>query len=280
MNISFHKFFLTPLRPPNARENLSEREGVFLMGEKNGAISFWEYFPHPELGDDPVDKFLESFKEAKSPAQKKAHLRLTWPLKNDSFFKFKNHELFIQGTIPQATILKYKLLHKSDLAFIPLIQAGHSIRLDANGIFSAEDWPFFEKVITPEFLPFIEYIEDPLNRADWSIVNLPKAQDFISGHPYQVKVYKPYRELFPSQAAHVIFSAPMGHLLGNYLTYQELIEYGDLELCHGLITPCLYQQVPELFTGNYKEGFQLCKDVLESFLSDLKDKKWESLCTI
>lgn len=280
MNIFFHKFFLTPLRAPNARETVSDREGVFLMGDKNGIFSFWEYFPHPELGDETVDKFLESFKTAISPAQKKAHLRLTWPLKNDSYPTFKNHELFREGLKPQASILKYKLSNKSDLGFIPLIQAGHSIRLDANGIFSTKDWPIFEKKIPSEYLSLIEYIEDPLNVADWRIVKLPKAQDFISGHPYQVKVYKPYRELFPAQATQVVFSAPMGHLLGNYLTYQELVEYGDLQLSHGLLTPGLYEQVPELFKGNYKDGFQICKDVLDTFVRDLKNKKWEALCMI
>ena len=280
MNIYFHKFHLTPLRAPNARETLANREGVFLMGDRNGRLSFWEYFPHPELGDESVGKFLENFESATSDAQKKAHLRLTWPLINNTTLTFKNHELFQQGSSPQAPIIKYKLKHKSDMEFIPLIQAGHVVRLDANGIFTTDDWTIFENQIPKDLLSQIEYIEDPVNGVNWNMVNLPKAQDFISGSPYQVKVYKPYRELFPAHATQVIFSAPMGHLLGNYLTYLELMEYGDLQLSHGLLTPGLYQDVPELFKGNYQDGFYLCHEVIETFISGLKHKAWENLCTI
>lgn len=280
MKISFHKFYLTPLRAPNAKSSLAPREGVFLMGERKGNFSFWEYFPHPELGDDSVQEFLKDFPCAKSTAQKKAHLRLSRPLINKSFPKFLNHELFIKGSIPQAPILKYKLADKADFGFLPLVQAGHIVRLDANGIFNSENWPEFENQIPTQLTSKIEYIEDPLGKCDWQVVNLPKARDFVSGHPYQVKVYKPYRELFPAGASQVIFSAPMGHVLGTYLTYLELIEHGDLLLSHGLLTPGLYHEVPELFQGNYQTGFEPRQSVLENFMQELPNKKWSELCMI
>jgi hypothetical protein len=280
MNISFHKFYLTPLRAPNARETLAPREGVFLMGQRNDNLSFWEYFPHPELGDESVDDFLKDFAGAKSTPQKKAHLRLSMPLKNKLFTNFLNHELFIKGSTPKASILKYKLADKTDFDFLRLVQAGHVIRLDANGIFTDETWSGFENQIPQKYFSQIEYIEDPLENCDWKVVRLPKARDFISGSPYQVKIYKPYREFYTTSAEQVIFSAPMGHVLGSYLTYLELLEHGDLKLYHGLLTPELYQEVPELFQGNFETGFNLKIKVLDDFLRELANKEWTNLCTI
>ena len=207
-------------------------------------------------------------------------LRLKEPLKNTISPTFLNHELFIRGSTPQASILKYKLEDKTDLNFLALIEAGYSIRLDANGIFNEDTWSVFENQIPPIYFSKIEYIEDPLEKSDWKVVRLPKARDFISGDPYQVKIYKPYREFFPAAATQVIFSAPMGHLLGTYLTYLELMEHGDLKLYHGLLTPGLYLDVPDLFQGNFKTGFQLRQDVINNFLAELQNKEWNYLCTI
>ena len=280
MKIFFHKFELTPLRSLNAQEKMSKREGVFLMGTGHDATTFWEYFPHPVLGDDSVKSFLTDFPSAKSVFQKKAHLGLSKFRIESKDERFLNHQLYIEGSLPQTEVIKYKLSDREDYGFIPLLISGHTIRLDANGIFTLDNWADFENKIPSNLIPQIEYIEDPINALDWKGVKLNTASDFINGSPYKVKVYKPYRDFFPYNSNQVIFSAPMGHVLGTYLTYLELIQFGDLSLLHGLLTPDLYQEVPNAFEGSYAKGFYFNQTVISKFIDDLKNKNWIELCTI
>jgi hypothetical protein len=279
LNIYFHKFNLLPQREINSKSTLKSREGVFLKSVISDVSNFWEYFPHPELGDQSVDSFLTDFSSAKSDAQKKAHLRLTKPLQMKTDSLFLNHELYHKDSDPKSPVIKYKLFGRNDFGFIPLLQKGHTVRLDANGIFNKESWIQFKSYIPEEAFNNIEYIEDPFFDKDWSHVGLETASDFVDGSPCSIKIYKPYRELFPIKAKKIIFSSPMGHLLGTYLTFLEMINFGNLDIHHGLMTPGIYKEVPNIFTGNFKHGFRLNQEVVDSFFENLSHKEWLFLCT-
>lgn len=280
MKISFHKFYLTPLRALNAKASLKTREGVFLKADDGKTLSCWEYFPHPELGDEDVDSFLEDFSSLRFLTQKKAFSRLKDPLDLKTPRLFLNHELFNKEILPSSKIIKYKLKGIDDLGLLPLLENGYFLRLDANGIFNEASWKFFEQMIPDKYHAQIQYVEDPLESLNWEQVSFPTARDFISGTPYKTKIYKPYREFFPQDIPEVIFSAPMGHILGTYLTYQELLNSGNLNLYHGIITPAIYESIPSIFKGNYQKGFYLNQQIVDSFFKQFSDLDWKYLCTI
>lgn len=280
MKIYFHHFNLKPISALNAMESDHPREGVFLMGKNNTDTTFWEYFPHPELGDETVDEFLTDFKYAHSIFKQKALFRLMNPLELRNHLTFLNHELYRNGSELTSKIIKFKLLNNNDFRFLKLIENGHHLRLDANGIFNRQSWTAFEQNIPKKFQSFIEYIEDPLKDLDWSNIPIKTAQDFISGEPFQIKIYKPYREFFPHVNSPIIFSASMGHFLGTYHTYLELIHFGDLTLHHGIVTPMLYKNVPVLFTQKAPETFIFNIEMFDAFKKELLNLKWTHLCTI
>lgn len=280
MKIYFHRFTLHPKRALNAFEGISPKEGVFLKAEGAKGTGFWEYFPHPLLGDDDVDTFLSKFPNLKGDAALKAFSALTSPLKLKDYGRVNCHQLWLKEDLVQSNVVKYKLEHQQDFDFLKLLQQGVTLRLDANGIFNKQEWDIFEKKIPPHLLPLIEYVEDPCRDLDWSSVSLPTASDFISGTPAKVKIYKPYRETYPKDNSKVIFSCPMGHLLGSYLTYLEVMRQGQDNQVHGLLAPDLYEEVPELFEGSYELGFKPKLNLMRSWLSMISLEKWKVLCSI
>jgi hypothetical protein len=280
MKIFFNRFCLKPISALNAVESDHLREGVFLLGKNQNTTTFWEYFPHPGLGDETVDEFLAEFKLANSIFKQKALFRLMNPLELKKNLTFLNHELYRSDSELKSKIIKFKLLNKNDFRFLKLIENGHHIRLDANGIFDRQSWTDFEHNIPKDSFPFIDYIEDPLLDLDWSNIPFKVAQDFISGEPFHVKIYKPYRELFPKVTSPIIFSSSMGHLLSTFQTYLELIHFGDLTLYHGIVTPKLYANIPALFIQTGADQFILNDEIIDSFMKDLLNLKWTHLCTI
>jgi hypothetical protein len=151
------------------------------------------------------------------------------------------------------------------------------IRLDANGLFSQESWREFFTRIPQDFIHLIDYIEDPIDDGEWKNILLPCAQDFIQGSPSHVNIFKPYREFFPQMEKRIVFSGNMGHGLSNYQSYLELVHLGDLNDFHGILTNSLYQDSPDLFSGNYSEGFLPNKSELEAYLKDIASLNWTLL---
>ena len=278
MNIFFHKFKLKPLTSLNRFSGQDSREGVFLKTEGLEGVGFCEYFPHPELGDEDVDHFLSSFYDQKSSAQKKAMYFLS-PSWSKTYVPrhFFNHQLVIPESPIESTVLKYKIKHKDDLGFLSLMNHKNKIRLDANGLFDRNSWSTFIQKIPLSSRPYIEYIEDPFATSNWSDIILPRASDFILGNPYEIKIYKPYREFYPKNEKKVIFSGNLGHGLANYQAYLELVQFGNLNEHHGLLTRRIYEETPELFEGNYEIGFSPNQDALHKYFDFLSALNWTTL---
>jgi hypothetical protein len=274
MDISYCKFELKPKYELNHRSGKRPREGVFLRSK----ISYWEYFPHPEFGDESVESFLDSFVYQKSECARKGLTTLVTPLPEvfpeNIFF---NHYLFGGDLEHHYPVIKYKLKSADDRIFLNL--KCERLRLDANGLFSEKEWASFKMSLPDELIMRLEYVEDPMNHLDWSHSSVNCARDFISGFPYSVRIYKPYREFYPEDDQ-VIFSGNMGHALSQYLSYLELIERGDLSLIHGLINPSLYEEVPGIFKGDYQNGFSLNQKIIQDYLLSLHSLAWRSLCKI
>ena len=278
MKISFHRFKLRPKVELNYLSSTHIREGVFLKSESDKGIGYCEYFPHPELGDESVDEFLKTFTEQNTLAQKKALYLLdpNW-IDLDVNKRFFNHQFFQKGDSPRAKIIKYKIRREDDFGFLELMKNKIIIRLDANGLFSQESWREFFTRIPQDFIHLIDYIEDPIDDGEWKNILLPCAQDFIQGSPSHVNIFKPYREFFPQMEKRIVFSGNMGHGLSNYQSYLELVHLGDLNDFHGILTNSLYQDSPDLFSGNYSEGFLPNKSELESYIKEIASLNWTLL---
>jgi hypothetical protein len=278
MKLYFHKFELTPRRELNYLSSLAPREGVFLKGESSEGVGFCEYFPHPELGDKGVDDFLHSFLDQKTVSQQKAmyllHPQWSKIYETKTFF---NHQLFHFDHNLQSHVIKYKIKNHQDLSFLQLLNKGIKLRLDANGQFDKQSWSEFYRSLPSDFSENLDYIEDPLSCLDWDDISLSRARDFIMGDPFQVKIFKPYREFFPQDNKRVIFSGNMGHGLSNYQAYLELIQLSDLSEHHGIITEGIYEELPELFIGDYQLGFTPDNSALKNYFLELESLEWRLL---
>jgi len=68
----------------------------------------------------------------------------------------------------------------------------------------------------------------------------------------------------------------MGHDLGRYHCYLSLMEYGNLDLFHGIDTPGMYKNQKSLFI---KEGNKLVpnKKEIEQMYKELEEMTWIDL---
>ena len=276
MKIYFHRFTLNPLKPLNRFSREETREGVFLKSDSANGIGMCEYFPHRELEDPAVDEFLETFSEGRFIVQQKAlYLLNPYWIRQSASKSFHNHSFSESGMV-----VKYKLKDEKDYSFINQFDKVERYRLDANGLFTDESWKIFYQGLPHEVKVKIEYVEDPLSTVDWSSIKTPCAQDFIKGGPAQLIILKPYRDFYPDTDKTVIFSGNMGHGLSNFQTYLELLDKGNLDLYHGILTPHLYENVPELFVRTRDNQFQPDTKAINDYINHLSSMEWSHLCTI
>jgi len=271
MKVQYRVLKLRPLQTLNRfQENSID---VFqLKATLKDKILFSEYRPHLSLGDEPFETFIQSFKEqSTAPAQKifSFLLGFTPDLKKISF---SNHD-FNQSL--GSPFLKYKIKHKDDLDFLKI--PNKKIRLDANGLFERKEFDEFVAKIPDVNL--IDYIEDPLKSTDWIGLKLKTARDFIPGNPFDIYIYKPLRELFPTTNNPIIFSHYMGSFLGSYLCYADLIERGDLSQTHGIVSNGIFQET-NIFHHLGSGQFELDQKALKTSLNDILQDKWSDLCVM
>jgi hypothetical protein len=260
---------------------MSQKEGVFLRSEIDGKNVYADYFPHIPLGDDSVDVFLKGFKEQKTEYQRK----IMQLLKDDYRFQefpakeFRNHQLWSGSEEIQSPVIKYKMLHPHDQIFHEALKQGVRVRLDANAMFTASNMHLLIDSIKPEWSSLIDYVEDPLSTTDWSGFPLKKARDFISGTPFDLYIYKPNCEMLPSYP-NLIFSAYLGHALGNWHTYCELLENGNTQMVQGIIGSGFYDDVSDLFIGDFENGFSPDLNIVKENYRALSRREWTPLCSM
>lgn len=278
MKINYSLYSLTPKRKANSLGSLTKKTGVNLRGELNGKIFYADFFSHPELGDETLDEFMESFRFQKTEFQKKVFDLL---LKDHAFQNirpqmFKNHALQTETTLHAP--IKYKIMHEEDYGFLPLLERRRTFRLDANGIFTRSGFESYIKNLDPRLLKSIQYVEDPTKELDWENLPIKTARDFVNGSPADFIIHKPNARFKSDEALPHIFSSYMGGALGVFHAYCELINEGDLSLYHGINTFGVYEEDRELFTG--VDLLTPHVENIRRIYRDLGNQTWKSLGTI
>lgn len=281
MKVYYSPYRLTPLKVSNRLSSLNVQEGVLLKGVLGNKVTFCDYFPHVTLGDKSVDEILQIFKFQENSYEKKC---FDFLLRDHELYwtkpkLIKNHKLWNVGE-ELAPAIKYKVKDTSDFGFMHALKNKIPTRLDANGLFSRNEFLKFVQEIPQDLLGLIEYIEDPLYENDWSGLPLKTAKDFIEASPYEYVVYKPNAEFKPLTDLPVIFSTYLGHNLGRWHAYCELLREGDLALIHGIQTEGFYREEVNLFDGNYFTGFSANQKTVHKMYKEISGLNWKSLCSM
>lgn len=119
--------------------------------------------------------------------------------------------------------LTYKI--KADHNFSVLLDVLQRVpfaRIDFNASLNADQFDDFLKMLTPELVKKIEYIEDPTElNANWKRWNLivPLAFDLQKNKTYDpalagFRIIKPSRQSVPAETKNVIFTSAMDHPVG------------------------------------------------------------------
>ena len=281
MKVYYKKFFLQPKKALNRLSGINRREGVFFFSETKTGIHFSEYFPHPEFGDDSVDAFLNNFQSKNNNTYFKTKYFLSLEIQELTSTPFLNHQLWRKDEKIYSKVIKYKIKDFLDLHFLDILDQVDTIRLDANGIFDFKGIQQFASLIPEKHHSKIEYIEDPTFDLNWSEMPFKVAKDFLNGNTFDYLIHKPSRSNLPDIQCQTIFSGNMGHAIGQYHDFRELLQKGNLKLYHGLVTPSLYDDVPDLFIKDAPgDIYHFSFNNFNSFLTSLQQENWTYLCQL
>lgn len=281
MDFFYCPYSITPLKRQDRTSTLEPKFGIYIKAQSASGISYADYFPHASMGDKGCEQFLDEFKLQKNEYERKIHHLL---LKDKEYQaipqkKFFNHQLWSGTEDFEASIIKYKLSKFDDQTFLDPLKRGIKVRLDANAQFTRTTFAVFLKSIPNELHGLIEYVEDPIFENDWSNLGVKIGRDAIHGHPYNVRIHRPNREFFPAEEKKVIFSSYLGSNLGRWHTYCELVECGNLEEVHGIISPGFIKEEKSFLTGSYVDGFIPNKDAVKDIYTELAKQEWKSFCS-
>jgi len=277
MQIFYSPYELTPKRNLNRLSSLKKKKGVYLKIRRRHTNHFADFFPHVELGDEELELFLENFKFQNTEYQKKVFYFLLHEeeLRIQKPQSFLNHELWDGKSALTEKVCKYKLQAPDDFSFLKIQDKSVILRLDANGCFNVENFSRFLSQIPENFLPRIEYIEDPMPLHPWPSSPISLAEDFIKDEKAQIIIHKPNAR-FLSNDKKNIFSSYLGSDLGLWHSYLELLKEGDLKLYHGIKTEGFYEEERGIFSSSNMPRM----DILKSFYLELENQPWKSLCSL
>jgi hypothetical protein len=282
MEIQYSSYTLRPKIRANRLSTLAPKSGVFLRTKQKDGYGHADYFPHAELGDSPIEKFLTEFKSQNNEYDRK----LVEFIKKDFGYRstlrrpFFNHQLWTGIETLKSPVIKYKMLKKDSELYLNLLNQGIRIRFDGNALFTRDELISFIQKIPKDKHHLIDYMEDPLLSLDWSNLPIPVAQDFIKGTPYDFCVHKPNSRFYPETQKPVIFSGYLGSDLGFWHAYCELMERGDLSLAHGLVVEDFFEDQKPLFKGEYDSLFVPDEEVVKEIYRNLESREWKILCSI
>lgn len=283
MDIFYSAYTLTPLKLLNRLSSFNAKDGVYLKTILNGQCGFADYFPHSTLGDRPVGRFLQEFKDQPEEHDKKILYLLEKDVEYQKIKKvepFVNHQLWTGSEPLEAKVIKYKLMGLNDDLFLEPLKRGLTVRLDGNALFTRSQFMTFFESIPAIYHPQIEYIEDPLHETNWQNLPLATARDFIAANSYDYYIHKPNCEFRHDHPGKTIFSAYMGSDLGTWHTYCELQAEADLSLTHGIVAKGYFREERGLYKGYYSEGVRPDLSVIKNIYQELHLRNWKYLCTI
>lgn len=272
--MKFSRYKLLPLKDLNRHSNKSmSREGVLI--EYQG--SYFDYHPWEEFGDITIDAFLKSLKQnGAGPVMQKFHS--LWTRRDKIELKpFLNHSL---NLIAQNIKLKYSTKEVL-LSFIEN-DICKSIRIDFNNLSSLDSIKKLWLALTPTQQKKIQYLEDPFPKNESWLelieMGIPLACDrnIKDNQNYHFEIYKPNVDILSINLKPQVFSSYMGHDLGRYLCYLELMDRGDLTLVHGIDTPNLFEKQRSLFIRQNEHLILNVKSV-DELMIELRELNWEQL---
>lgn len=261
---------------------MEQKQGVYLKARLDDRVTFADYFPHASFGDKGIDQFLADFKYQKEEYDQKVFHFLQYE-HNYHFIpqkSFHNHQLWTGTEDLEAKVVKYKLHRTNDDTFLDPLKRGLRVRLDANCLFNRDGLKNFISLIPPEYLSQIDYVEDPLVEKNWDKIGIKSARDLIKGTPHDVHIHRPNCKFFPENETNVIFSSYLGGDLGRWHTYCELLEKGNLNEIHGIISKGFFAEEKYFLKGNYETGFAADPVVVKELYQDLHNREWKHLCSL
>lgn len=270
----YSPFELRPLKKLNNRSSLAPRSGLYLKNS-NGGVT--EYVPWPEFGDQTVEGFLKNpDQQLWENLQRLAELPLLPKPK-----PFLNHYLLTPSDqlLADRQVVKIKLNKDYDEAIEMMEEAPvNTCRIDFNQALNLEEFITFLNSISVELKQKIEYIEDPFKydqglwKEDYGV---PLALDLAGDDEhFPLRVYKPMVQRRPRGAKKIIFSSYMGSWLGMWQTYLKLLDEGDLNLYHGIVTPGLYQDEMIPFVPAEGDYFSPDLELVKIELERLLAREW------
>lgn len=282
MEVFYSHYTITPLKRLNRTSSMEQKLGVVLKGRLNDRVTFADYFPHASFGDKGIEQFLYEFKYQKEEYDRKVFHFLNHEHAYHSIPQkvFHNHQLWTGSEDLEAKVVKYKLLRPNDDTFLDPLKRGLRVRLDANCLFNRDGIKNFITTIPPEYRSQIDYVEDPLVEKDWDNLGLKAARDLISGTPHDVHIHRPSCRFFPENERKVIFSSYLGGELGRWHSYCELLEKGDLNEIHGIMSRGFFAEEKPILKGNYETGFSADPVVVKELYQDLYNLEWKHLSSI
>ena len=272
MDLEYCHYELTPLVKRN-RFNDSSRKGLFIRVDTD---YFLDYFPWKEFGDKSVPEFLDELKRKRS---------LPDFLLRDLDVEKNQHKIQKKGFLNHSfnnlnsNVCKVKFLGDFDELRIKVEQfQGLKIRIDFNNYGKVEEILHFWRSLSDKSK--IEYFEDPGYREeDWQeFINegIPIAKDRMDdkNNLAGFNILKPNRD--KPKSKNCIFSNYMGSDLGMYHCYLHLMQKGDLDLTHGIVTNGIYKEQREIFS--FLAGrWILNQSEIDKLYDDLRRREWKKI---
>lgn len=273
--IMFSKYSLTPKVDLNRfNQKGALRNGVILNVDGN----YFDYHPWIEFGDLDVSSFLSNLKRYGINEVAKKSLDL-WSRRSEISHKsFCNHAFSKKGDVVKIKYQNFEHL----LDFLRRIESVGKIRIDFNNQCSFSEVLDIWKSIPTDKKNSIDYFEDPCPKSEkWGTleefgITIASDRNSKDGIGHSIDIYKPNVDMPNNSTRRQIFSSYMGHDLGRYMCYLELMEKGDLNEVHGLDTPNIYEEQLELFT-QHKDGLIVKTQAIASLERRLAALDWQSL---
>lgn len=263
MGIEYSNFTLFPVKELNKFSSGEPRQG--LLFRSNG--QYTSYCPWAQFGDLPCDDFL---------AQKKTTL-LTRGFELDVKKDVLEHKSFLNTGDEVLKLKCGKDLEQNIQVINEYSKTTKKLRLDFNNLSSYEEIKSLWESLNNQ--KQIEYIEDPYPYDDsWVALQHLGIKIACDRNPpkTQINIYKPAVDPKSEENKINIFSSYMGHDLERYHCYLALMDYGKLDLCHGIDTPNLFRDQRELFIkkdNKFEVNLAEVEKMYQSF--DLMDwKQW------